>query len=1304
MTSFKRLELYDFLPAYSGIDINKNDPYFSYYSDRVPAGVDKEFYPSTFLKREFNQLKLEPFEVSKVPGQPFKPLHQQSFMAKFLSPNTPYDRMLVFHEVGTGKCVSPNTFVWVNNKQIKICDLWDDFYITNIFYDGVGEWGSFIEEMSVKSFCINSGNIISNKVNHVYRQFVNENLYNIFLENGKSIKCTGKHKILSEKFIWVESKNLQNGMLVGTYDDNGVVFSKILSINVEKYKGFVYDLEIDISHNYIANNIITHNTCLSSLVSETAQEQNPNLGETLILVKNEVLQKNFTEEISSICTDNKYIPDEIDPKTGKRITPEQYIRRLNTLFGRNYIIDTFERFAKELASNDDNYIKKVYSNRVIIIDEAHNLRIQPRETAISIYNQIFRLLHLVEGCKVMIMSATPMRDRPIEIASLLNLILPNDSFHQFNLDTFMNDYFIDSVFRENKKDDFKEKIRGIVSYVRSMSSGVKKIYEGTVLKTYMGSKSKGIKKTPLVLAEMSDLQTKSYEKAFQRDKTYTSEYDIEDASEFVEDSKTEQSKSGLYTFSRQAAMFVAPDGSYADDIIPKWFIPSREDIVRKDKRFKRERISIDSKLSKVSSELKNFIFNGKSNPSDNEKLEQLSKLSSKFSGIIREIINNPTEKAFVYSNLVSGSGTNLFAAILELFGFSHVALPESGEVQDFNLSLEKYKNKYKSNDRKHFLLITGNFPTSRQSNFLINKIYNNADNKYGDFIRVIVASKVVGEGSSFKHTRQFHNLTPGWNETETTQAQGRVIRAFSHDIFTDPSEKYIKIFKWCAMPSDKNVESIDFKMYKLSEDKDYPIKQVERLLKEAAVDCAINSKRNMRPNIDVENSRECDYSTCVYKCDDIPVEWYNGDSSVSLNYIDDTYNLYYANEKIDDIKLQITKLFRYRFSYDFSEIEKLIPETRIILIRALKDLIDKSQPILNKYGIQSYIREYKNLYFLIDNQEFRYFQNIFLLSYYNASPMFREDISFRDFTYIFENEYLGDKLEKLSNLDINKLMKMEDGKSYMTKTFNNFDISIQEKLLESFIRANQLDINKNKELRKVFLDIYSKYIFRIDDNTIVSSLLQEEFEKLRCYDIKKDKWYDCTKQQELDFNNIEETMVKPLREKDINPYGFYGIIRDDVFKIVTVRTDVKVAKSTNKPDARIAKKLKGEGQTCGTGAAFSQTKLAYLFLKFGEIAEKNNNPAPSVYEYLTSKEQQFINKNVSANYIFRLLEELKNKIGLKDEEQDIYSEYINNITISDIENFTQDKKIRWFSILNFRSKLCKVLKEWFDAVGLLIKK
>ena len=1220
MEGAEQLDVTSFLPAYSGVEAMKGDAYFSFYSDRMPEGYDREFIPSTYLKREFHSLKLPAIEPPRPPGAPFKPLHHQSFVTRFLSSATPYDRLLVFHAVGTGKCLGrtqqvllydgtlrqaqyiqpgdllmgddskPRTVVSIargresmyrikqknggedytcneshiltlkvsgqkrlgkiknrgldyivarywdtqrNKDQARWFRLTDDneaecraegqhwldqqLNITTVdmelrdylalnknarsYYKGyrvgvdwpeqsvsldpyfVGLWlgdgtscrpeitsadqaivdyleGAFpgheLKKRGDYSYYISADakggsnpitdalrdlGLLKNKhIPQVYKANSRVNrlklLAGLLDTDGYLDRRCGYYEIVQKsqrlatdivflarslsfraqvKEVTKTCVNAPGGPKKGTYHKVTISGDRLHEIPVllerkkcapttpnkdqlcgaidvepigeDDYYGFV----IDANHRFLLGDFtVTHNTCLFSMLSEMIQDENPNMLPTLVLTRSEVLENNAKSEIAQVCTQGKYIPSRWDPKLKRMISPEAYVKRLNKAISERYVFNTWERIAKELAANDLDYIREVYSNRVIVIDEAHGLRVQPgrakspeelarakeqQKVDINVYNQIYCLLHTVKNCKILLLTATPMRDRAKEIAYPLNLLLPEDK--RLDPDTFEATYFEDGQFRPDMKAEFKARLRGIVSYVRETNSNVQRKYEGILVPNYLGE-PRGMRKTPLELAPMSALQSKAYERAYGLDRKGRAVEEIDESDEPDEEEEEESGgKAGLYKNSRQASLFVAPDGTYGGDLERKWLQLSQEQRERRERAKqlkamtpeekeidKRERVAakratrqaeekaweeagleppkgasrgkkgkargsekverpqrpLREKLSSVTDALKKAIWGGASDPGNEVKLANLAKMSSKYAGVIRQLIEHPTEKAFVYCNLVVGSGCNLFAALLELFNFEHVNVPAGGGEPD----LEKYRSDPKG--RRRFMLITSKFPTNRQASYIVNKVYNDPSNKYGDLVQVIVASRIVSEGISFKHTRQFHNLTPGWNETETSQAMGRIIRAFAHDVFTDPLERFVKIFRWCSMPRDPNFPSIDFEMYRLSEDKDYPIKQVERLLKEAAVDCALNVARNQRPGQDQTDSRECDYQSCVYACDDIPAAWYAvGGPGPDKPLIDDTYNLYYAREQIDGIKEELRGLFRVCFMYDFFELRPRFP-------------------------------------------------------------------------------------------------------------------------------------------------------------------------------------------------------------------------------------------------------------------------------------------------------------------------------------------------------------------------------------------
>lgn len=195
-----------------------------------------------------------------------------------------------------------------------------------------------------------------------------------------------------------------------------------------------------------------------------------------------------------------------------------------------------------------------------------------------------------------------------------------------------------------------------------------------------------------------------------------------------------------------------------------------------------------------------------------------------------------------------------------------------------------------------YILVTGSHST-------IDDIkYATTDNLYGHKIKAVVGTRVTGQGVDFRWVRQIHILDPWHNNTRIFQAIGRGLRHCSHADLK-PDERNVTIFKYCTtapvelidthniadadldqhiklssaagtpaveMPftyKDLLRESIDEYMYRRVIRKDIIIKKIERTLKRTAIDCELNKHRNMLPSYDKDYSRECDYDTCVYPCD-----------------------------------------------------------------------------------------------------------------------------------------------------------------------------------------------------------------------------------------------------------------------------------------------------------------------------------------------------------------------------------------------------------------------------------------------------
>ena len=148
-------------------------------------------------------------------------------------------------------------------------------------------------------------------------------------------------------------------------------------------------------------------------------------------------------------------------------------------------------------------------------------------------------------------------------------------------------------------------------------------------------------------------------------------------------------------------------------------------------------------------------------------------------------------------------------------------------------------------------------------------------------------------------------------------------------------------------------------MYNICEKKDISIKNVERLVKEIAFDCALFYKRN-RAFGTIDNTRECEYQQCEYRCDGI--------NNVDVDY--STFELYYADEVLQNSINLIRKLFRIKNAYTIKSLINIMRSERFNMfeiVTALRKVISNNLTIINFYGFDNYLRYENNILFLVDN-------------------------------------------------------------------------------------------------------------------------------------------------------------------------------------------------------------------------------------------------------------------------------------------------------------------------------------------------
>ena len=932
----------------------------------------------------------------------------------------------------------------------------------------------------------------------------------------------------------------------------------------------------------------------------------------IILTRNPTLRKNMINEIVCVATAGKYEPPLRDPKTREILSKDTQRRRVEKSIGVEYEILTFTMFVKEIYNKSNEQLRAEYSNRYILIDEAHNIKLQPnkkskeeddilglqlRSRGVSNYKEIHRFLHCVIGCKILLLTATPMRDQPSEICNLLNLILPLEK--QLNKKEFKNIFFDENKFKDEMKNEFKSYIRNRISYVRASTTDITIVNEGVI--------DEGFKYTKTVLLDMDDYQDEKYKEAYKKDVGSNGELnaDIE-----VEDDGEEDASSGLWLNSRQASMFVPFDKVKLNDLVIK-----------------------DRTNYRASEHLTNYLK--KNGDSLDAMLKQLKKCSVKYWLVVRDLYKYPKQKFFIYSNIVKGSGALLLGAILEVFGFDHA--PNIKEVEGSTYCQTQGKESKElpiSENSNRMLVLTGSTLSASQLDNMVNNIFNNRKNVYGDYIRVIIGSHIIGEGVSFKHIRRIYMLTPGWNSATTEQAIARGIRYKSHEELK-PDERKVSILRVSVQPVieiGENYGSIDGQMYKISEDKDIRIKQVERLMKEASVDCALNRSRNVLPT-DKPNTKECDYmDSCEYKCDLVDEKFYY--SNWVGERIVDTYNLYYAEREINIVKSAVRKAFGYKFAFDFEELYNYIKDDirnipSLVLARALDNMILNNDTIYNKFGIVNYLREDRNMFFLVDDP---LEMPVFTSYYYSKEPSPEKSIgSYETILQYFQY----DKIEDIINI----LIKNQNNEKILNSVFNNLSAEISEKFVEMFYIAKIRKSDKNKDLQNFILQKFSMFLKDINGN-IISNIIPGN---IRVLEKGKFVWDDINEEQ---IENLKSMKTDKLNELRNNPYRIYAVITDKY-------TGKEVHK--NLKFVEINEKKSYGGTSCST-TPYDLNTIVGVYYAIVKRSRELDSPLPVLgsNEYTLDELKKLKHYKAMKSYIFenKYISELRDYIidtdGLKE--------------------------------------------------------
>jgi len=695
------------------------------------------------------------------------------------------------------------------------------------------------------------------------------------------------------------------------------------------------------------------------------------------------------------CTGNMYLK-----RTGTEAEKDRGIisRRVTQSINSRYVFlgyiqfhrmidDLLKRVPKGLdeeaaAEQRDRILRREFSGRLVIIDEAHNLRDNPAESADDdadnpggetelsesqagkkLTPSLMKVLNAAEGMKLVLMSGTPMYNSYKEIIFLLNLLLLNDKKATLS----ERDIFISATgaFKKAKEGQKSgEELLGgaanaYVSFMRGenpLSFPVRLPPQGTPT---LGAWPDNSPDGKPIAAEAKDRMKRlpfvpvSFEADSMTEYLRISQDAIEEGGLGIS-GIDEMVQSGNWLFPAEAGTQIRDagfDGCFEDT--------GGSGTSQFRSRRGAEWLTIDAL--------------GKASPK--------AKLTLKRAATAKGIL-------FIYSRFIK-SGALPLALALEANGYTPwgdrkpllIDGVQDGKGRQCALCPRREKEHGGAGHKfapAKYILITGRASISPNNAAAIqaSRLKTNSD---GREVKIIIGSQVASEGIDFRFVREIYVFDSWFHLNKMEQVLGRGIRTCSHSLMP-PEQRNCTIHLLVnTFGEEEDTETADLYMYRNAMSKAMQVGRVTRVLKRYALDCNLNrdaiivngletqrhvdAQGTVREEVSINDTpftNVCDWiETCEYECAK-PVEMNDEAMDVS------TYDDFAVRWRESELKVAIRKLFEKREQPIF-QLPEILDMMSAVPARAisglLADIVGNQSFRLTIGGVDGYI-VYRNGYYM----------------------------------------------------------------------------------------------------------------------------------------------------------------------------------------------------------------------------------------------------------------------------------------------------------------------------------------------------
>jgi hypothetical protein len=787
--------------------------------------------------------------------------------------------------------------------------------------------------------------------------------------------------------------------------------------------------------------------------------------------EDKLIQKNGIWNLDSCVGPN--LLQELQDYDLQNMTREMIAKKINKNIKKHYNFLGYEKFAnlilnivRNVKVSDEKRYKKIvkeklnetFGNCLLVIDEAHNVRINGGEGDKKIAKSIQLLTTHVKKNKILLLTGTPMYNDSREIIFLLNILRSNDGLSAIKTSEIFDKNGELLISKEGEKLgelNLSIKSNGYVSFVRGENPYIfpfkvyprdyespssvfnfeypKIQYNGVAI-------NRGIQFLDLYLSQMSDFQRQGYQYFTQK---------LHKSPEMKKEAKNDNEEAAISGYKEfQEAIYTLnicypgdKDGEYLNGKNGLF------SVVAKDQNSKYSYINKD-----------NNIFD----------YGNIGKYSAKIKEILKLIIES-TGIVLIYSQY-KDAGLIPIALALEELGMNRLSANDnlfssSGRRKSGN---NVFEGKYS--------MITGD-PIHSKNNSKEIKVINKEENKNGELCKVVLITQAGSEGIDFKNLRQVHILEPWYNLNRMDQIVGRAIRNCSHKAL--PLEKRnCQIFMHGSYIDEKE-EMIDLLLYRRCEDKARKIGTVQKVLKSVSVDCLvhenqkefsnltetleqieISTKNQKIANFDVKDkpySLVCDYQeNCNYKCKNKLMSKTDKEDKSTYSYLHTV-----KNQLIERIKKLFLKKHVYKFEEILSILNEMDPEKTY---SALTHLVNnKAETISDKFGKKGHVMNVKNLY-VFQPQEF---DDSYTSLYDKMRPLKQKPLKI-------------DVTKEAPKQIENKSLLIDKSMGVNTSVMNNSSAVSSNRLLEKMKSQFETGMAIKGELKDKSKDFYENYSLVIE--------------------------------------------------------------------------------------------------------------------------------------------------------------------------------------------------------------------------------